>query len=98
MANVSPIFKKGTITRPDNYRPVSLTSQISKCFESIIRDTLVHHLESNDLLFESQHGFRQGKSCLSNLLTFLDKVTTYIDDGNNIDVIYLDFVKVFDKV
>jgi len=56
------------------------------------------HLESNDLLKNTHHGFRRGKSCLSNLLVFLDKVTRCIDDGDNIDVVYLDFAKAFDKV
>jgi len=41
-------------------------------FESIIRDALVHHLESKCLINDSQHGFRKGRSCLTNQLTFLD--------------------------
>jgi len=97
-ANVSPIFKKGDKTVPGNYRPVSLTSQICKIFESIIRDDLVFHLETQGLIRDSQHGFRRGNSCLSNLLVFLDKVSMCIDKGENIDVIYLDFAKAFDKV
>jgi len=69
-ANVSPIFKKGDKTVPGNYRPVSLTSQTCKIFESIIRDDLVFHLETQGLIRDSQHGFRRGNSCLSNLLVF----------------------------
>jgi len=46
---------------------------------------------------DSQHGFRSGRSCLSNLLEFLDKVTKAIDEGNSVDVVYLDFAKAFDK-
>ena len=37
-ANVTPIFKKGDRTDPANYRPVSLTSQVCKVLESIVRD------------------------------------------------------------
>jgi len=59
---------------------------------------LVSHLENNDLLKNTQHGFRRGKSCLSNLLVFLDKVTQCVEDGDDIDVVYLDFAKAFDKV
>ena len=81
-----------------NYRPVSLTSQCSKLLESIIRDALVSHLEENRLMTESQHGFRKGSSCLSNLLVFLDKATRWIDEGDAVDTIYLDFAKAFDKV
>ena len=50
------------------------------------------------LYYYSQHGFRTGRSCLSNLLAFLDKVTRDIEDGKCVDVIYLDFAKAFDKV
>ena len=59
---------------------------------------LVSHLENNDLLKNTQHGFRRGKSCLSNLLVFLDKVTQCVEDGDDINVVYLDFAKAFDKV
>jgi hypothetical protein len=81
-----------------NYRPVSLPNQNCKLLESIVRDALVNHLEKNKLLAESQHGFRRGRSCLTNVLVFLDKVTRSIDEGIPIDSIYLDFAKAFDKV
>jgi ribonucleases P/MRP protein subunit RPP40 len=97
-ANVCPIFKKGSKDQTSNYRPVSLTSQISKLFESILRDILVDHLEKNALLADSQHGFRRGRSCLSNVLVFLDKITRWVDEGNAVDAVYLDFAKAFDKV
>ena len=97
-ANVTPIFKKGTRSSVENYRPVSLTSLICKVFESIIRDTIVEYLERNQLISTSQHGFRKGRSCLTNLLDFLDKVTGYVDSGDNVDVVFLDFAKAFDKV
>ena len=97
-ANISPIYKKGSKNKVDNYKPVSLTSQICKLSESIIRDSIVHYLETNALILDSQHGFRKGLSCLSNLLTFLDLVSSMIDSGNNVDVIFMDFAKAFDKV
>ena len=56
------------------------------------------YLEYNNLIKESQHGFRHGRSCLSNLLFFLDKVTRCIDNGDTVDAIYLDFARAFDRV
>ena len=97
-ANVTPIYKKGGRGQVGNYRPVSLTSQISKIMESLIRDHIVRFLESNNLIRNSQHGFRTGRSCLSNLLVFMDKVTAAVEKCENVDVIYLDFAKAFDKV
>ena len=97
-ANVTPIYKKGNKSSPGNYRPVSLTSVCGRILESIIKDEVVDHLERNKLIKKSQHGFMRGKSCTSNLLAFLDKVTAAVDNGEAVDVVYLDFAKAFDKV
>jgi hypothetical protein len=97
-ANVTPLFKKGKRNSAANYRPVSLTSHICKLMETLIRDAIVEHLEKWKLILESQHGFRRGKSCLTNLLEFLENVTKIVDEGHPVDIIYLDFSKAFDKV
>jgi hypothetical protein len=97
-ANVTPIFKKGVKADPGNYRPVSLTSVCCKVLESIIRDDLMEHLLRNNLMRESQHGFMARKSCTTNLLEFLETLTRTVDEGNAMDVIFLDFAKAFDKV
>ena len=98
LAHVTSIYKKGSRGQSCNYRPVSLTSQVCKLFESIIRDLMFDHLEKSELIRDSQHGFRRGRSCLSNLLVFLDKVTRAVDEGNCVDVVFLDFAKAFNKV
>lgn len=97
-ANVTPIYKKGNRGVPENYRPVSLTCICSKIFETIVRDAIVDHLKAFNLIKDSQHGFVAGRSCLTNLLVFLEKVTNYVDKGYPVDVIYLDFSKAFDRV
>ena len=97
-ANVTPIFKKGAKSSPDNYRPISLTSVPCKIMESIMRDKMVDHLLVNKLIQNSQHGFMQKKSCTTNLLEFLENVTENLDRGVPMDIVYLDFSKAFDKV
>ena len=57
-------------------------------------DFLIKH----KLINPSQHGFLKAKSCLTNLLCFLEEITKWVDDGSPVDVIYLDFQKAFDKV
>jgi len=57
LANVTAIFKKDDKFKASNYRPVSLTSNVCKVFESIMRDQLIEHLEQHNLIKESQHGF-----------------------------------------
>jgi len=99
LANVTrrPIYKKGNKSSPSNYIHVSLTVVLCKIFESM-RDKIVEHLEKHELIRESQRGFVKKKSCLSNLLVFMKEVTSYLDSGYPVDVIYLDFQKAFDKV
>ena len=98
IANVSPIFKKGDHDSPANYRPVSLTSVVCKIMESIVKDSVLDFLLRNELLNLSQFGFLPKRSCVSNLLNFLDDVTHLVDSQHNVDVVYLDFQKAFDKV
>ena len=97
-ANVTPLFKKGPESKASSYRPISLTSVVCKMLESIIKQKLVQYLESQDVIKPSQHGFRSGRSCLTNLLEYLEYVTTQIDNRKHVDCVYLDFSKAFDKV
>ena len=62
-ALVSPIYKKGDVSEPANYRPVSLTCILCKCMEHIITSHIATHLDNNKILTFRQHGFRQGLSC-----------------------------------
>ena len=97
-AQVTPIHKKGARNQVCNYRPISLTSIFSKFMESIIKDHLMSHLLTNNLLSAYQFGFIPGRSCTTQLLHVLDYFTQHLDNGNPVDVIYLDFQKAFDSV
>ena len=90
----------GSKSDPANYRPVSLTSVIMKIFERIMRKAIVEHLDNNQLMNKSQHGFRKGRSCISALLEVYDNVMSSISNPNVncIDMVYLDFAKAFNKV
>jgi hypothetical protein len=97
-ATVTPIYKKGPKNNPANYRPVSLTSIPCKVMETVIKNKMMQHLQSLNLIKPSQHGFIQGRSCATNLVLFLDELTKAIDKCVPADVFYLDFAKAFDKV
>ncbi len=98
VANVIPIYKKGGRRKAGNYRPVSLTSQVCKVMEKIVRDGMLRHVARHALLSDSQHGFTKGRSCLTNLLETIEEWTAWLDEGQGIDVIYLDYQKAFDTV
>ena len=95
---IPPIHKGGSKSNPANYRPVALTSHIIKIFEKILRNKLAGFLDQNNLMNENQHGFRPGRSCLTQLLSHHDNIISLLEQGNNVDVVYLDFAKAFDKV
>jgi hypothetical protein len=97
-ANVVPIFKGGDRSVPSNYRPISLTSVCCKVMERLIETRIRAYLESNDLLNSTQHGFRKGHSCTSQLCTFHYDVAGAIDANRQVDAFLIDFAKAFDKV
>ena len=89
--------KNGDRSKSTNYRPISLTSVPGKIMERIIRDELVDHMNRNNLFCIEQHGFIKGKSCVIQLLEFMEDITEAIDQGHEVDVIYFDYSKAFDK-
>ena len=95
---ITPIYKGKDRTKTANYRPVSLTSNVMKIFEKLVRKKITEHMEANELFNPNQHGFRSGRSCISQLLNHHTKILEELELGKRIDVIYLDFAKAFDKV
>jgi len=61
VANIVPVHKKSDHSNPVNYRPISLTCITSKIFERIIASHIMQHLESNNILYDLQHRFRQNR-------------------------------------
>ena len=98
LSHVIPIFKKGDKSSPKNYRPISLVSHISKIFERVVVKNLTDYLNDLDLFNKQQHGFRSGRSCLSQLLEHHQTILAHLESGTGVDVVYLDFAKAFDKV
>ena len=97
-AVIIPVFKSGDKSLPSNYRPISLTSVLSKVIEKIIRKQVLTFLSLRGYLNNTQHGFRSGRSCLSALLDVYDNIMHMINNKSTVDMIYLDFSKAFDKV
>ena len=55
-------------------------------------------MTENELYSKCQNGFRKYRSCITQLIEVYDKMAELIDDGKNIDVVYLDFKKAFDSI
>lgn len=97
-ANVIPIYKKGDRQNPANYRPVSLTSIPCKLLEHIIHRHIMDHIDKYKVLSNHQHGFRQGRSCDSQLSGLIEDLAKTLDNRSQVDLVILDFSKAFDTV
>ena len=92
-ARIMPLFKKGDPSVVGNYRPISLTSTLCKVMETIIKDNLLSHAISNNIINHNQHGFIPGRSTCSQLLETQYDWCSGLDEGGIYDVIMIDFGK-----
>lgn len=97
-ANVAPLFKKGDRHQASNYRPVSLTSVLSKLLEHIVCKHMLNYFDKNNILTSLNHGFRRGYSCETQLAVTFDDLAKNFDQNLQTDIAILDFSKAFDTV
>ena len=93
---ISPIFKSGNKHNIYDYRPISQLSCIPKIMDALLANNLMDKLFCK--IAEQQHGFTHGRSTLTNLLIFNNYLSENPMGGTQIDAIYTDFSKAFDKV
>ena len=98
VAEVTAIFQKRSPAEAGNYRPVSLTSFVCKMMESLIRNHGMAFMKEHNFIRDEQHGFRQGRSCVTKLLQIMKMWTKILEEGADIGVVYLDFREAFDSV
>jgi hypothetical protein len=101
ISHVTPIYKKkGSEYDPYNYRPIGITSAISKVFEGYICDNLVKHLETNRLLSDTQYGYRKDRSTLHAITHLTDSIRKLSDTRIKrvVGALFLDLSKAFDCV
>ena len=95
-----PIYKSGDKSLPSNYHPISLTPILIKIFVRVVRKQVTQFITERGYLNSSQHCFREGRSCLSALLSVFDDLMLMFTESSctSVNMIYLDFSKAFDKV
>ena len=98
VAKVVPIFKKDDPHQPGNYRPISLLPAISKIFEKVVYKQVYNYMDTNNLLYKSQYGFRQKHSTELAAMEVTDQVFRDIDKKKLPLAIFLDFSKAFDTI
>lgn len=98
-ANVCPVYKgRGSRSDPAMYRPISLTPICCKVFEHVVASNMMSFLNENNILRQEQFGFRKGRSCELQLILFVEEVLREYDIGTEVDAVFLDMARAFDKV
>lgn len=97
-AKVIPIFKSGDKQLTSNYRPISLLGSVGKILEHIISKHITSFIESHNWFNPAQHGFRGGLSTVTQLVEAVHDFSSIINHSGQVDVIFLDFAKAFDRV
>ena len=93
---IIPIHKKGNKNDICNYRPIAKLSTIPKVFESILYNYFAKICK--DIISTNQHGFVQNKSTTTNLLEFSSDIIAAFNSRLQVDCVYTDFSKAFDKL
>jgi hypothetical protein len=97
-ATVTPIYKSGEKSNPNNYRPISILSSFSKIFEKVVKDRLETFLRNNGILSERQFGFENNSNTTAACLALTDFISKSLDSKNFTAVVFLDIKKAFDCV
>lgn len=98
LGSISPLLKKNSRRdSPSSYRPISMLSNICKCFERILKAHISAHLVSHNLLTDAQFGFRHGRSTSTQLLAYISYILSR-PPTHFTDVCYIDFARAFDTV
>ncbi|CAB4040147.1 Hypothetical predicted protein, partial [Paramuricea clavata] len=95
-ALITPILKEGNPHVVTNYRPISLLSILSKVLERCIYNHCYEFIQHKLTFY--QHGFVQGRNCVTQLVRFYHKILEALGNGHEVDTIYLDFSKAFDRI
>lgn len=98
IARVIPLYKKGDSESVDNYRPVSILPALSKILEKIMFEQMVEYLDEQEILSESQYGFRKNRSTDYAAIELVDRISQVLDNKKKAIAIFMDLSKAFDSL
>ena len=98
LADITPVHKKGDPQDPMNYRPKSVTSTFSKLFEKLLFRQLSKYLNDNNVLSQTQFGFRKSGSTKDALLYFTESVRQNLEANESVFYAALNLPKAFDSI
>ena len=95
---VMPLYKKGDKTAPNNYRLISLLSNVGKSMERVMFKHMYNHLYSNDLIYKYLAGFLSGHSATYQLLDIHYHICQAFENKQHACMVFCDISKAFDRV
>ena len=98
IARVIPLFKTGNTKEFSNYRPISLLPQFSKILEKMYHSRLMAFIDSNQILYKSQYGFRKQMSTSLAIIELVEEITNSLDNHESTVGVFIDLKKAFDTV
>lgn len=97
-SKVIPLFKSGSSSEPGNFRPVSVLPVLSKVFEKIMLNQLLHHFNINELFHNQQFGFTKGRSTTDAAASLMKHIFDAWEHSQDAIGIFCDLSKAFDCV
>ena len=97
-AKVTPIYKRGSKTDVNNFRPISVLPILNSIYERHISNCLTAFLDEHHLIYELQSGFRRLHSCQTALTKVVDNWLTAMNNNDIVGTVFLDLSKAFDLV
>ena len=98
IAKIKEIFKSDNEQFTNNYRPISVLPIFSEIYEKVMAIFFTNFLDSNDLLYNTQFGFRHNHSTSHAIITLIEKISRALDTGKIVCGIFIDFRKAFDVI
>ena len=99
LVKVIPVFKnKGSSQDFNNYRPISLLSNVDKIFEKLVHSRLISFLDSSNVIYQKQFGFRKNHSTAHTLISITEEIRKSLDQGHFSCGVFIDLQKAFDTV
>ena len=96
LTKLCPVLKSGNTSAISNYRPIAILSNFAKVFEMVLYSMIYPHVKN--YIYSLQHGYLKNKSTLTNLVCFTQYVSDILDSHGQVDVIYTDMSKAFDRI
>ena len=98
IARVIPLFKTGNTKEFSNYRPISLLPQFSKILETNYHSRFKAFIDSNQIFYKSQYGFKKQMSTSLAIIELVEEITNSLDNHESTVGVFIDLKKAFDTV